>query len=381
MRKVFIILLLSFCLSGCAVGENDTVDSIGISAEPITFEQISDGQQSEAINVIECEGTMSEDGILAIYGEYRNCGILIDEIASYNGKKYTKELENGIEMNAQVFVPDISELNVYSYETKICDDSVRNEILEAVFEQGIDLFDEDIRNPGYFEYKYGDRAGDYYLYHTLYPCAGPTVNGEMAFMLYNVAPNLYPFEDNIVPESDSFSVIIKQFDPFDMAEQVVENIDCYNGWEMQYFVPYGTYGRTSFFRMVYKMKQDNLYVNAYNDTYFLVDQTGIQTFTGDFFDLVKESTIEQVVTLEDAIDVLERELPGTEANEYSDVVIDRITIEYVVIQEEDGGVSCFPFWRFYMSYEEYAKRENQNLICGVNMITGEFLYEERGFWF
>lgn len=381
MRKVFIILLLSFCLSGCAVGENDTVDSIGISAEPITFEQISDGQQSEAINVIECEGTVSEDGILAIYGEYRNCGILIDEIASYNGKKYTKELENGIEMNAQVFVPDISELNVYSYETKICDDSVRNEILEAVFEQGIDLFDEDIRNPGYFEYKYGDRAGDYYLYHTLYPCAGPTVNGEMAFMLYNVAPNLYPFEDNIVPESDSFSVIIKQFDPFDMAEQVVENIDCYNGWEMQYFVPYGTYGRTSFFRMVYKMKQDNLYVNAYNDTYFLVDQTGIQTFTGDFFDLVKESTIEQVVTLEDAIDVLERELPGTEANEYSDVVIDRITIEYVVIQEEDGGVSCFPFWRFYMSYEEYAKRENQNLICGVNMITGEFLYEERGFWF
>ena len=381
MRKIFIILLLSFCLSGCAVGENDTVDSIGISAEPITFEQISDGQQSEAINVIECEGTVSEDGILAIYGEYRNCGILIDEIASYNGKKYTKELENGIEMNAQVFVPDISELNVYSYETKICDDSVRNEILEAVFEQGIDLFDEDIRNPGYFEYKYGDRAGDYYLYHTLYPCAGPTVNGEMAFMLYNVAPNLYPFEDNIVPESDSFSVIIKQFDPFDMAEQVVENIDCYNGWEMQYFVPYGTYGRTSFFRMVYKMKQDNLYVNAYNDTYFLVDQTGIQTFTGDFFDLVKESTIEQVVTLEDAIDVLERELPGTEANEYSDVVIDRITIEYVVIQEEDGGVSCFPFWRFYMSYEEYAKRENQNLICGVNMITGEFLYEERGFWF
>ncbi len=57
------------------------------------------------------------------------------------------------------------------------------------------------------------------------------------------------------------------------------------------------------------------------------------------------------------------------------------TFEYVVIQEEDGGVSCFPFWRFYMSYEEYAKRENQNLICGVNMITGEFLYEERGFWF
>lgn len=97
--------------------------------------------------------------------------------------------------------------------------------------------------------------------------------------------------------------------------------------------------------------------------------------------MVKESTIEQVVTLEDAIDVLERELPGTEANEYSDVVIDRITIEYVVIQEEDGGVSCFPFWRFYMSYEEYAQRENQNLICGVNMITGEFLYEERGFWF
>lgn len=270
MRKIFIILLLSFCLSGCAFGENDTVDSIGISVEPITFEQISDRQQSEAINVIECEGTMSEDGILAIYGEYRNCGISIDEIASYNGKKYTKELENGIEMNAQVLVPDISELNVYSYETKICDDNVRNEILEAVFEQGIDLFDEDIRNPGYFEYKYGDRAGDYYLYHTLYPCAGPTVNGEMAFMLYNVAPNLYPFEDNIVPESDSFSVIIKQFNPFDVAEQVIENIDRYNGWEMQYFVPYGTYGRASFFRMVYKMKRDNLYVNAYNDTYFLL---------------------------------------------------------------------------------------------------------------
>lgn len=380
MRKIFIILLLSFCLSGCAFGENDTVDSIGISAEPITFEQISDRQQSEAINVIECEGTMSEDGILAIYGEYRNCGISIDEIASYNGKKYTKELENGIEMNAQVWVPDISELNVYSYETKICDDNVRNEILAAIFEQGIDLFDEDIRNPGYFEYKYGDRAGDYYLYHTLYPCAGPTVNGEMAFMLYNAAPNLYPFEDNIVPESDSFNVIIREFDPFELTEQVIRSIDCYDGWELQYFVPYGTQGRNPFFRIVYKAKQDNLYVNAYNDTYLLVDQGGIQTFTGTFFHLTKVGRIEQVVSLDDAIDIIEKKLPDTDVAEYSNVVIDRITIEYVVIQE-DGNVKCIPFWRFYISYEEYAKRENQNIICGVNMITGDFMFEERGFWF
>ena len=133
MRKVFIILLLSFCLSGCAVGENDTVDSIGISAEPITFERISDGQQSEAINVIECEGTMSEDGILAIYGEYRNCGILIDEIASYNGKKYTKELENGIEV-----------YNIeFSYENKEYDYKINSANGEIV-EYDYDIEDYDI---------------------------------------------------------------------------------------------------------------------------------------------------------------------------------------------------------------------------------------------
>lgn len=88
-----------------------------------------------------------------------------------------------------------------------------------------------------------------------------------------------------------------------------------------------------------------------------------------------------MITLENAIDVLERMLPGTEVAKYSNVVIDKITIEYVVLQESDGNVNCIPYWRFYLSYDEYAKRENQNLIRGVNMITGEFLYEERGFWF
>ena len=381
MRKYFVILLFPLFLSGCAFGKNNTVDNIGISAEPIPFKIASDEQQSEAINVIECEEALSEDGIPTIYGAYENGGIPIAEIAGYNGKMYTQEFENGIEMSAYVCIPDISELNTYTYEVRTCDDTVRSKVLEAVFEQGPDIFDEDIRNPGYFEYKYGDRVGDCYLYHTIYPCAGPTVYGEMAFMLYNIAPNLYPFEDNIVPESDSSGVVLKEFDPFAVAEQVVRSIDYYNGWELQYFVPYGTQGRTSFFRMVYKMKQDNLYVNAYNDTYLLIDQGGIQTFTGSFFDLEKECHIEQVITLEDAIDILERELPGTEITKYSDVVLDRITIEYVVFQEESGSVSCSPCWRFYLSYNEYAGRENQNLICGVNMITGELLYEERGFWF
>lgn len=381
MRKVFIIVLIFLCLSGCGLEKKNAIDNIGILDEPISFEITSNEQQFEEINIGGCEERLSEENAPTINGEFRNGGIIISGIESYNGKIYTQKLENGIRMHAQVLIPDILELNAYTYKTKRCDVNVRSDVLGAVFEQGSNLFYEDIKNPEYFEYKYGDRAGDYYLFHTIYPSAGPTINGEMAFMLYNAAPNLYPFEDNIVPEGNAFNVIIREFDPFDLVEQVIRKIDYYNGWELQYYVPYGTQGRNPFFRMVYKMKQDNLYVNAYNDTYLLVDQSGIQTFTGSFFDLVKGYNIEKVITLENAIDVLERMLPGTEAAKYSNVVIDKITIEYVVLQESDGNVNCIPYWRFYLSYDEYAKRENQNLICGVNMITGEFLYEERGFWF
>lgn len=381
MRKLLFMLIFSLGLSGCALCEKEMEDNAENLSELVQSGVTGYQQQYEENNVCESDGEFYGDDSAGNYSENKNEGISIIEIADYNGKIYSRELKNGIKMDAYAFVPDISELNVYLYETKMCDDNVRNEILEAVFEQGIDLFDEDIRNPGYFEYKYGERAGDYYLYHTIYPCAGPTICGEMAFMLYNAAPNLYPFEENIVPDSDSFSVLIREFNPFDLAEQTIGNIDCYKGWERQYFVPYGTQGRNPFFRVVYKMKQDNLYVNAYNDTYLLIDQSGIQTFTGIFFDLIKENDIEQVMPLEDAIDTLEEMLPETDVAEYSEVVIDRITIEYIVMQEDDGSVRCYPFWRFYLSYDEYAGRENQNLICGINMINGAFICEERGFWF
>lgn len=379
MRKTLIMLLLFICISGCSVKDGNYIESPDVATTSTSYEYAIDVPMEQVMEPGEDEVVLDLT-TQVIYGGYEGGGISVNEIHDYHGKTYTKALGNGIEIQAQVSFPDIEELNVYSYVTMPCDD-VRSKILGAVFEDGIDLFFEDQKNPGYYEYKYGEKAGDYYLYHTIYPCAGPTVYGEMAFYLSNAAPNLYPFEDNIMPESDSFKVIIKEFDPFDMAEQVIRSIDCYDGWELQYFLPYGTQGKNPFFRLVYKLKQDNIYVNAYNDTYFLIDQNGIQTFTGAFFDLTKERRIEQVIPLEDAIEILDRELPGTEVTEYSDTAIDRISIEYIVVQEEDGSVSCSPFWRFYLSYNEYAGRNNQNLLCGVNMVTGEFVFEERGFWF
>lgn len=366
---------------GCSSQEESKVQEIKETKATKELVTVS-GMNQLDLDVIEDNNIKPYEIIFPkIYGEYNNKGISISQINNYKGNTYIKDLNDGIKMDASVEIPNIQELNTYAYVTKICDSTVRNKVIDGVFEQGSSLFMENAKNPGYFEYVYGAGVGDYYLYHTIFPCAGPTVYGEMAFMLSNAAPNLYPFEDNIVPESDSFSVAIKGFDPFDTAEQVIRSIDYYNGWEQQYFVPYGNHGRNTFFRIVYKMKQDNLYVNAYNDTYFLVDQGGIETFTGTFFDLVREGNIEQVVTLEDAIDILATRIFETEIAQYSGVVIDRISIEYVVTQKEDGSVSCMPYWRFYFKYDEYLKRENQNIICGVNMVNREFIYEERGFWF
>lgn len=77
-------------------------------------------------------------------------------------------------------------------------------------------------------------------------------------------------------------------------------------------------------------EKDNLYVNAYNDTYFLVNQSGIQTFTGSLFVLTNKCRMEQVMALEDAIDILERELSIIEVTKYA--IFIQLLFEYTKIR-------------------------------------------------
>lgn len=374
MKRLYYLLfvvLVGISISACSFYEADdgkvvtnetdyeTKESIDVDADKI------EGQEGNSYDDISADTDME-------------IGENWFSLSEYNGKHISEKLDCGIQIEADIWTGDSDDLYTYDYLLKNMTEKDMLEFSKCIYDEKV-VLEEDERNPGHYEYFYGDEVGEVITAQLVVNKAGPRVDDENGFSIRNNYTNLYPFEDNVIPLSDEEGII--ELDSLSITDRIIKNAGIDRDWFLFAKIPYGTQGRNRYDRVIYKKKVDGRFVNSYNEIYFFVDADGVQNTSCTFYDVENPKRALAKIPLETAIRILQNHLNSTDIVSMKDARIDSISVEYLVVQNLDKTIECFPIWRFYFSYGEFGNRIDPNLICGVSIIDGEFYYEERGFFF
>lgn len=363
--RFVMIFLTCFCFSGCKETPK-SVEVNGVIVATEEYAKLADEQNAESL---EDESITTEEMNQKTILESADCRI---------EKKVQNTTGNQLVIEAAVDIGEVKCMSRYEYVLGQPTEQLRKEIFHTYF--GDNDIEAQCTNNGTWEYIKSSAGGDYYLYSTKCVHAGPTVPGEIAFLLEYRYPNLYPFKDNLLKDinlskSDiTWEKAIGLCDDFvcsisDLKDRVAENV-----------FAYGTQGRTPYYRIVYKKYLDNMPITGFNDLCFLVDDNGIEYIYGSIYDVRKTEKVERILSAEEAANKLISNIDLIRFEGEENISIVRVAPEYLVVTSAQGDF-VEPIWRFYLgetvSEIEYFKEE----ILAVNAITGELIQEERGRYF
>lgn len=220
--------------------------------------------------------------------------------------------------------------------------------------------------------------GDYYLYGTTYPAAGETISGEESFSLEYRAVDLYPFEDNLLASVSDSTIQMPLEDVISMCGLIVDSIADLDEYTVDYVHAYGTAGRRPYYKIFYKRTMDGMPVTAYNDLYFLVDNSGIEKVFGSLYAAEESGLQTPIISLDDALSILSNNISQIVFEESSTMQIGKITLEYLVRKTitEEGYIT--PIWRFWLGDTDDQMNLMREKILAVDAVTGELIQEERG---
>jgi len=362
---LFLFLLPIASLSSCASRPNVTVTD-GVT--------IADSQpdNNDEQNSDESSSTSTQTNQSAIVE--KNAEI----ITNSSGLTIEKTLQASnaiVTICASVDVDDIHTVGSYSYTLESITDSFREQLFTSVFGENASKVEYDKLNDLWI-LKNSDSVGDYYSFDIYTPLSGETISGEKSFMLLNQTPNLYPFEDNLLDTVTKSTAKLSPEEAISKCNKILTDIGLEQYYE-DYILAYGTDGRHPYYKITYKMYQDNMPVTAYNDIFFLVDDDGIQEICRSIFSASNPTLDNQIITPQAAVDDLSNNISQVSLSSDA-ITVSKISLEYIVVKNLADEPIIVPAWRFLIGATDDQINQNRSLILAVNAISGELIQGERG---
>ena len=87
---------------------------------------------------------------------------------------------------------------------------------------------------------------------------------------------------------------------------------------------------------------------------------------------------QKMLSPEEAVGKLQEQAELLDFEGESHVTVTEITLEYVVVISTDGQILVTPFWRLLLGENEDERNFLHQNILGINAVTGELIWEERG---
>lgn len=355
------LLLLSVLLTSCVKTPNSTNTDGVVVADPNS--KIDSQEPKEETD---SKYTLNE----------QNTNIIISSASKKLNEVF--ELSNGkkIVIDAVVDVEGITNVGSYSYVLKPIADELRNTLFSAFFgDRASSAKYDELNNK--WTIANSKAVGDYYLYETFNPKAGPTISGEESFSLEYRNVNLYPFADNLLPSVNDSTVKTPLKDVISMCDQIMNEITDVSTYKVDYIFAYGTNGRRPYYKVVYKRMLDNTILTGFNDIYFLVDNNGIQKISGSFFNIVELQMEKQILSVDEAMSRLKNNSIQISFDEDL-ITIGKVTFEYVVVNTIEGEAKPTPVWRFLIGSSDEEMSLNRDKIIAIDAITGDIICDERG---
>lgn len=281
--------------------------------------------------------------------------------------------------NAVVDIVGIENVSLYSYEILPITDTFRIKLFSAVLGDIAEQAQYDERNDKW-EIRLSERVGDYFLYEKGFFFASESVAEQEVFSLGYRYVDLYPFDDNLLSSVSKSSMTLSTDEAVAMCDKVMSEITDGIEYHVDYIHAYGTNGRRPYYKIVYKQSADNMTVTAFNDTYFLVDDDGIEKVFGCLYKVGEAISETSIITSEAAIKLLKENAWQISFQDFdnSTLYVNKIVLEYIVVNSNDGSANIRPTWRFIVGENNDQINLYRDRIIAIDAITGDIIQGRRG---
>ncbi len=372
-RKYMIIIVIISCfLVSCAqkpnVGERN-----GVGAATSEHEDTEEVQQQNTNEII----TNIPESISANSVTQRN----LDIFANYEGTKIERVIDvlnkESLFIDAVIDVDGINRVSQYEYLTKDITEEVRANLFQSVFLDAADEAEYDELND-VWTLDIDPDIRNYFLYQVSYSNGGTTVSGEQIIILENRYYDLYPFEDNRLSAVSDSKVDVSIDAAIGICKRTVNAITNADNYVADCVQGYGNNGRRPYYKIVFRYTLDGMPVSGYNDLTFLFDNNGIEMVKGSLFSVKEIGLTKNILSPDEAVERLQEQADFLIFEDESQIMVSKVTLEYIVINSPEGKMLITPVWRFWLGNDEDERNFLCHKILAIDALTGELIWDERG---
>lgn len=372
-RKYMIIIVIISCfLVSCAqkpnVGERN-----GVRAATSEHEDTEEVQQQNTNEII----TNIPESISANSVTQRN----LDIFANYEGTKIERVIDvlnkESLFIDAVIDVDGINRVSQYEYLTKDITEEVRANLFQSVFLDAADEAEYDELND-VWTLDIDPDIRNYFLYQVSYSNGGTTVSGEQIIILENRYYDLYPFEDNRLSAVSDSKVGVSIDAAIGICKRTVNAITNADNYVADCVQGYGNNGRRPYYKIVFRYTLDGMPVSGYNDLTFLFDNNGIEMVKGSLFSVKEIGLTKNILSPDEAVERLQEQADFLIFEDESQIMVSKVTLEYIVINSPEGKMLITPVWRFWLGNDEDERNFLCHKILAIDALTGELIWDERG---
>jgi len=371
-RMVMVVIIISCFLVSCAQKPN-VEERNGIRVATADHENTDEVLQQNTDEIITNIPKSSSDNSIT----QRNLEIF----ANYENKKIEQviDVSNGTKLfiDADIDVDGINRVSQYEYLTKDITEEIRANLFRSVFLDAADKAEYDELND-VWTLDIDPNIRNYFLYQISYSNGGTTVSGEQILILENRYYDLYPFEDNRLSSISDSKIDISLDEVTDTCKQIVNSIASADNYVADYVQAYGNNGRRPYYKIVFQHTLDGMPVSAYNDLTFLFDNNGIEMVKGSLFSAKEIGLTESILSPDEAVRRLQEQGNFLNFEEENQIMVSKITLEYIVINSPEGKVLITPVWRFWLGNDDDERNYFRQKILAIDALTGELIWDERG---
>ncbi|MCI8616525.1 MAG: hypothetical protein HFJ01_15790, partial [Lachnospiraceae bacterium] len=256
-------------------------------------------------------------------------------------------------------------------------EEIRADLFKSVFPETADQAEYDEMND-VWTLDIDASIRNYFLYQISYSNGGTTIPGEQVIVLENRYYDLYPFEDNRLGSVLDSRVNASLDEAESICRQIVDFITDAGDYAADSIQAYGKGGRRPYLKLVFKRMLDGMPVTAYNNLAFWFDNNGIEKVTGSLFSVNETGLDQKMLSPEEGVGKLQEQAELLDFEGESHVTVTKIALEYVVVISPDGQILVKPLWRFLPGENEDERNFLRQNILGIDAVTGEMIWEERG---
>lgn len=391
-KRMIMAVMIAMCLMTACAQKPDSEERGGIRVA------VGDNEYQENQTEEDGAGSLSDDAKPALSEEFapdssspenddtESPGYSFDReiseiLATCAGTRIEQTIESAggtsLLISADVNVEGITRVSQYEYVLADITEEKRANLFKSIFPETADQAEYDELND-VWTLDIDAAIRNYFLYLISYSNGGATIPGEQIIMLENRYYDLYPFEDNRLGSVSDSRVNASLDEAESVCRRVVDSITDTEDYVVDFIHAYGNNGRRPYLKLVYKRMLDGMPVTAYNDLTFLFDNDGIEKVSGSLFSVNETGLDKKLLSPEETVGKLQEQAAFLDFEGESSVAVSQITLEYVVVMSPDGKILVTPVWRFLLGENEDERNFLRQKILGIDAVTGELLWEERG---